>query len=189
MSQTTASPPSVDPASKSMDDIVALCKRRGFVFRASDIYGGINGFWDYGPLGVELKRNVKNAWWEDMVQKRDDIVGLDSAIIMNPKVWEASGHVVSFNDPLVDCRKCKARFRADKIYTVTATSGEDVLIRTAVHAESDDHAREVATEGANSKTRRRIKQKGDRVQWLVYRADRTPEGEVNLCPLDGLVHA
>ena len=98
-----------------MDKLVALCKRRGFIFQSSEIYGGINGFWDYGPLGVELKRNVKEAWWEDIVRKRDDIVGLDCSIIMNPKVWEASGHLAGFNDPMIDCKSCKARFRADKV--------------------------------------------------------------------------
>ncbi len=101
-----------------MEKIVALCKRRGFIFQSSEIYGGINGFWDYGPLGVELKRNLKNIWWEDVVRKRDDIVGLDAAIIMNPKVWEASGHVGGFSDPMVDCKVCKARFRGDKIFAI-----------------------------------------------------------------------
>src|SRR4030066_127072 len=99
-----------------MDRIVALCKRRGFVFQSSEIYGGINGFWDYGPLGVELKRNIKDAWGHDVVRSRDDIVGLDCSIIMNPKVWEASGHVSGFNDPMVDCKECKARFRADQVW-------------------------------------------------------------------------
>ena len=98
-----------------MERIVALAKRRGFIFPGSEIYGGLNGFWDYGPLGVELKRNIKDAWWHDCVTTREDMVGLDAAIIMNPKVWEASGHVVNFNDPLVDCKKCKARFRADAL--------------------------------------------------------------------------
>lgn len=108
-----------------MDDIVALCRRRGFIFQSSEIYGGINGFWDYGPLGVELKRNLKQAWWHDVVRcPRPDpegnllsVVGLDSTIIMNPKVWEASGHLDGFNDPMVDCKTegCKARFRADHI--------------------------------------------------------------------------
>ncbi|MCA9286542.1 MAG: glycine--tRNA ligase [Phycisphaerales bacterium] len=111
-------------APKSMDDIVALCRRRGFVFQSSEIYGGINGFWDYGPLGTELKRNLKNAWWTDMVHRElmgpfgapVDIVGVDSTIIMNPKVWEASGHVSGFNDPMVDCRETKARYRADHLF-------------------------------------------------------------------------
>ena len=97
-----------------MDAIVALAKRRGFIFQSSEIYGGLNGFFDYGPLGVELKRNIRDCWWNDMVRRRDDIVGLESSIIMHPKVWEASGHVAGFTDPLVDCKVCKERFRADK---------------------------------------------------------------------------
>ena len=96
-----------------MDKLVSLCKRRGFVFQSSEIYGGLGSVWDYGPLGVELKKNVKDRWWRAMVQARDDIEGLDAAILMHPKVWEASGHVAGFTDPLVDCRQCKNRFRAD----------------------------------------------------------------------------
>ena len=99
-----------------MDKLVSLCKRRGFIFPSSEIYGGINGFWDYGPLGVELKRNIKEAWWRDNVQMRDDMVGLDCSIIMNPQVWEASGHVGGFSDPMVDCRATKERYRADQLY-------------------------------------------------------------------------
>ena len=96
-----------------MDKLVSLCKRRGFVFQSSEIYGGLGSVWDYGPLGVALKKNVKDRWWNAMVQARDDIEGLDAAILMHPKVWEASGHVSGFTDPLVDCRQCKNRFRAD----------------------------------------------------------------------------
>ncbi len=98
-----------------MDKIVSLAKRRGFVFPSSEIYGGINACWDYGPLGVRLKNNVKRAWWKAMTQMRDDIEGLDAAILMHPRVWEASGHVENFTDPLVDCKTCKARFRADQL--------------------------------------------------------------------------
>jgi glycyl-tRNA synthetase len=98
-----------------MDKLVSLCKRRGFVFQSSEIYGGLGSVWDYGPLGVELKKNVKERWWRAMVHDRDDIEGLDAAILMHPKVWEASGHVAGFSDPLVDCRTCKARFRADQL--------------------------------------------------------------------------
>ncbi|MBL6765270.1 MAG: glycine--tRNA ligase [Verrucomicrobiae bacterium] len=98
-----------------MEKIVSLCKRRGFVFQSSEIYGGINGFWDYGPLGAELKRNVKEAWWRDIVQNREDVEGLDATIIMHPTVWKASGHVDTFTDPMVDCKTCKARFRADQM--------------------------------------------------------------------------
>jgi glycyl-tRNA synthetase len=99
-----------------MATLVALCKRRGFIYPASEIYGGINGFFDYGPLGAELKRNIKEAWWQDMVQRRDDIVGIDSAIIQHPKVWESSGHVSGFSDPMVDCKVSKMRYRADQLF-------------------------------------------------------------------------
>jgi glycyl-tRNA synthetase len=98
-----------------MEKIVALCKRRGFIFQSSEIYGGINGFWDYGPAGAELKRNVRDAWWNDVVRRRTDVVGIDGTIITHPKVWEASGHVTSFSDPMVDCKKCKGRWRADQL--------------------------------------------------------------------------
>jgi glycyl-tRNA synthetase len=97
-----------------MDKLAALCKRRGFIFQSSEIYGGIGGFWDYGPLGVELKRNLKDAWWQDVVRRRDDVVGLDCSIIMNPKVWEASGHLGGFSDPMVTCKGCKRHMRADQ---------------------------------------------------------------------------
>ena len=99
----------------NIDVIASLAKRRGFVFQSSEIYGGMAGFWDWGPLGVELKNNVKAAWWRHMVTLRDDVVGIDAAIVMNPKVWEASGHVAGFSDPMVDCRNCKFRFRADDL--------------------------------------------------------------------------
>jgi glycyl-tRNA synthetase len=107
-----------------MEKLVALCRRRGFIFQSSEIYGGINGFWDYGPLGVELKRNIKEAWWQDMVRnpppgpdgEEISMVGLDCSIIMNPQVWVASGHVGGFADPMIDCKKCKRRFRGDKVY-------------------------------------------------------------------------
>ncbi|MBI4153685.1 glycine--tRNA ligase [Candidatus Woesebacteria bacterium] len=98
-----------------MEKIFALAKRRGFIYPGSEIYGGFSGFWDYGPLGVELKNNIKKEWWKSMVYEREDVVGIDSAIIMNPKVWEASGHVEAFTDPLVECKACHHRFRADKL--------------------------------------------------------------------------
>jgi len=100
----------------SLEPIVSLSKRRGFIFQSSEIYGGLSSCYDYGPLGVELKNNVKKVWWKAMVQERDDVVGLDSAILMHPKIWEASGHVEGFTDPLVDCRKCKKRWRADHLF-------------------------------------------------------------------------
>ena len=101
--------------SQRMEKIVSLCKRRGFIFQSSEIYGGLNGLWDYGPLGVELKRNLKNYWWRVMVHERDDVVGMDGSILMNRAVWKASGHEETFSDPMVDCRSCKARLRADQV--------------------------------------------------------------------------
>ena len=102
-------------ATTTMEKIVSLAKRRGFVFPSSEIYGGLNSCWDYGPLGVELKNNVKQAWWRSVVQLREDMVGLDASILMHPRVWEASGHLQNFTDPLVDCKACKQRFRADQL--------------------------------------------------------------------------
>lgn len=99
----------------TMDKLTSLCKRRGFVYPSSEIYGGLASCWDYGPLGIELKRNITEAWWRENITARDDMVGLDSSILMHPKVWEASGHIEGFTDPLVDCKKCKQRFRADQL--------------------------------------------------------------------------
>ncbi len=99
----------------SMDTIVSVSKRRGFVYPSSEIYGGYASFWDYGPMGVELKRNIKDAWWQDIVRRRPEVVGLETSIIMHPQVWQASGHLQNFNDLLVDCRNCKQRFRADHL--------------------------------------------------------------------------
>jgi len=135
-------------AETTMDKLVALCKRRGFIFPSSEIYGGINGFWDYGPLGVELKRNIKEAWWHDMVicppkgpdGREIEMVGVDCSIIMNPKIWEASGHATGFADPMVSCRTegCKGLFRADKVFFVRVLSVEAMkdLRAAAPYAES-----------------------------------------------------
>jgi len=98
----------------TLDKIVSLCKRRGFIYPGSEIYGGLRGTWDYGPLGAELKFNIKQEWWKAMVKNRDDVVGINASIIMNPKVWEASGHITGFNDPLIECKTCHQRFRADQ---------------------------------------------------------------------------
>lgn len=140
-----------------MEKIVALCKRRGFIFQSSEVYGGINGFWDYGPLGAELKRNIKDAWWRTMTQQREDVVGLDATIIMAPIIWEASGHTKTFSDPMADCLLTKKRFRADQIeaqsgtvykYTGAHSPGGwqvsrpyEVLIEKGKHADS---ARKIA---------------------------------------------
>src|ERR1700694_5336938 len=111
----TQRPPKDGFAVANMEKIVSLCKRRGFIFQSSEIYGGLNGLWDYGPLGVELKRNVKNYWWRVTVHERDDVVGMDGSILMNRAIWKASGHEDTFSDPMVDCRSCKARLRADQL--------------------------------------------------------------------------
>ncbi len=103
------------PRAATMDKIAALCKRRGFVYPGSEIYGGLANTWDYGPLGAELKNNIKQLWWKTFIHRRRDMVGLDGAILMHPRIWEASGHVSNFNDPLVDCKTCKSRFRADHL--------------------------------------------------------------------------
>jgi len=103
------------PSSSTIDTVVALCKRRGFVFPCGEIYGGTRSAWDYGPLGVELKENIKRQWWRSMVTGRDDIVGLDSSVILPRQVWVASGHVGVFNDPLVECTSCHKRYRADQL--------------------------------------------------------------------------
>lgn len=106
-----------------LEKIVSLCKRRGFIFPGSEIYGGLRGTWDYGPLGSLFKKNLKDLWWKDMVQLRDDVVGVDAAIMMNPKAWEASGHVSGFSDPLIECKVCHQRFRADKSDEIKAHEG------------------------------------------------------------------
>src|SRR5579864_2424349 len=109
------------PRPELFDAVVNLCKRRGFVFPSAEIYGGIRSTYDYGPLGANMLRNVKDAWWRAMIQERDDVVAIDGAILTNPEVWIASGHVATFTDPLVDCRNCKERWRADQLQQVEAT--------------------------------------------------------------------
>jgi glycyl-tRNA synthetase len=113
-----------------MEKLVSLAKRRGFIFQSSEIYGGINGFWDYGPVGVELRNNIKSFWWERMVRLRDDVVGVDTSIIAHPQTWVASGHVASFSDPMVDCKTCKGRFRADHIETLPCGQKPSLTVQT-----------------------------------------------------------
>jgi glycyl-tRNA synthetase len=116
MAQPSSQPKQrLSPTQVSMDKLVSLCKRRGLVFPSSEIYGGLGSTWDYGPLGVELKKNIKDAWWHSMVQSRDDVVGVDAAILMHPQVWVASGHAEGFTDPLVECKQCNKRWRADMV--------------------------------------------------------------------------
>ena len=157
------SPAMTEPtAKKSMDEIMALCKRRGFIFQASEIYGGINGFWDYGPLGAQLKKNLKDAWWQDTVLtpppgpdgKPVSMVGLDSCIIQNPKVWVASGHVGGFNDPMIDCRESKRRYRADHLWVLSLAEGAQE--RFYAYVEGDDEGRDRALKLLGKYTKRQL---------------------------------
>jgi glycyl-tRNA synthetase len=128
----TSDPTAVAPAVDNLETIVSLSKRRGFVFPSSEIYGGINAVWDYGPLGVELKNNVKRAWWRAMVQEREDIVGLDAGILMHPQVWITSGHVGSFSDPLVECGTCHRRYRLDELPGAEGLTASDLNDPTVI---------------------------------------------------------
>src|SRR5713226_1779524 len=154
-----------------MEKLVALCRRKGFIFQSSEIYGGINGFWDYGPLGVELKRNIKGVWWQDMVRnpppgpvgQEISMVGVDCALIMNPKVWEASGHVGGFADPMVDCKKCKGRFRADQLYVVligffSTDKKWTSLALKGVAAGSSEEAKQSVGPGSKSLQKKAVQQ-------------------------------
>ena len=128
---------------KTMDKIVALCKNRGFIYAGSEIYGGLANAWDYGPLGVELKNNVKAAWWKKFVQENKYNVGLDSAILMNSEVWKASGHVGGFSDPLMDCKDCHARHRADKlIEDYAAENGIEIVAESMSNEEMENYIKE-----------------------------------------------
>ncbi len=138
-----------------MEAVVSLAKRRGFVFPSSEIYGGINGFFDYGPLGVELKKNIRDCWWNDMVRRRDDVVGVETSIIMHPKVWEASGHVAGFTDPLVDCKTSKQRYRADQLFfAAVIVDGRTVGYVSAL--ESDNTAGDLQAAAESFKRKKAI---------------------------------
>ena len=126
-----------NPQNDLMEKIVSLCKRRGFVFPSSEIYGGLGSAWDYGPLGAELKRNIKAAWWSTVVHQRDDMVGLDASILMHPRTWEASGHVSSFSDPFVQCPSCQRHFRLDKVWDEIESSPWVVSLREAMSVDAD----------------------------------------------------
>ena len=140
----------------SMEQLTALCKRRGVIFPSSEIYGGLNGFFDYGPLGTELKKNIRDQWWKDFVQRREDVVGLDSAIILHPEVWVASGHVGGFSDPMVDCRESKMRYRADHLLFARVTVEGEELGYVSVIEEEDAVAQ--AEEKANALKRKAARQ-------------------------------
>src|SRR3954467_3605263 len=136
----------------SMDAIVALAKRRGFIFQSSEIYGGLNGFFDYGPLGAELKKNIRDCWWDDMVRRRDDVVGIETSIIMHPEVWKASGHVAGFTDPLVDCKVSKQRYRADQLFFAAVTiDGKTAGYVSALESEKTKEELQAAAENFKRK--------------------------------------
>ncbi|MEM9064834.1 MAG: glycine--tRNA ligase [Planctomycetota bacterium] len=164
---------------KSMDDIMALCKRRGFVYQASEIYGGVNGFWDYGPLGAQLKKNLREAWWQDVVMTGCrgadspeggpvSIVPLDSCIIQNPRVWEASGHVAGFNDPMIDCRESKSRYRADHLMAL-GVKGDS---KGRIYAYIDDETEKAARKKLDKEKKRKVADEEiDRVELMSLSAD------------------
>ena len=164
-----------------MNVLVSLCKKRGIIFPSSEIYGGLSGFYDYGPIGVELRRNVKDAWWRDMVQRRDDIVGIDTSIIMHPKVWEASGHAGSFTDPMVDCRESKNRYRADQLFFSEVRVDGDTIGYVSVLEEEDADLEGLAVERA-ANLKRKLGRQG-LLEPLSLRSfsDATPE-EYDLVP-------
>jgi len=172
-----------------MESITSLCKRRGFIFPASEIYGGLNGFWDYGPLGIQLKNNIRDSWWHRMVKCPPigpdgtpvDIVGLDSSIIQNPKTWEASGHVGGFSDPMVDCKKTKSRYRADKAFVVRFQSEntEEEVIWLAVEADSTETA---VPEAEASLTKKQKKRLGESPAVAVHDQVTLPEDWPRLSP-------
>ncbi|MDR1366818.1 MAG: glycine--tRNA ligase [Puniceicoccales bacterium] len=136
----------------TMDQILGLCKRRGIIFQSSEIYNGVAGFFDYGPLGAEIKKNIKNIWWQDMVHRRDNIVGLDCSIIMHPDIWKASGHVDGFSDPMVDCKISKMRYRADQLYFAEVTIGDEAIGYVSVL--EDEHMQSVAESQAQDLKRK-----------------------------------
>ena len=177
-----------------MEKLVALCRRRGFIFQSSEIYGGINGFWDYGPLGVELKKNIKDAWWQDMVRnpppgpdgQEIDMVGVDCSIIMNPKVWEASGHVGGFADQMVDCKKCRKRYRADKVffgYLRPEQGGEPTGV-LSVEADDAKEAQRLLT-AEHERLAKKKKLKGEVLSGVRPAMDFHPQDKQHPCPAPG----
>ncbi len=161
---------------EKMKDIVSLCKRRGFIFAASDIYGGINGFWDYGPLGTELKNNLRDRWWHDMVIAPPigfdgapiSIVGIDSSIIQNPKCWEASGHVGGFNDPMVDCKESKKRYRADHVFVLIPKDGQGHAFAFDKDAENDEVEKRLKKLAKNKSTDDFDKESLDQIPYTEF---------------------
>lgn len=162
-----------------MEEIVGLCKRRGFIFPSSEIYGGYNGFYDYGPLGVELRNNIKQAWWRTMVQCRDDIEGLDSSIIMHPRIWKASGHVDGFSDPMVDCKESKLRYRADQLFFAPVVVDDETIGYVSV-LESPNQ-QEIA-EKAAADLKRKVAKQGNLAPIVLKDYTQAASGEYEQIP-------
>jgi glycyl-tRNA synthetase len=153
-----------------MEKIVALCKRRGFIFQSSEIYGGLNGFWDYGPLGAELKRNLREVWWKSMTRQRDDVVGLDASIIMHPNIWKASGHVDTFSDPMSDCLVTQKRFRSDQIQPQSGTIYRYTGANSSTGVSSSDPYSVLLVSGKNPESARKVAK-----QYYTQRGATEPE--------------
>mmetsp|Transcript_41911 Transcript_41911/g.74206 ORF Transcript_41911/g.74206 Transcript_41911/m.74206 type:complete len:557 (-) Transcript_41911:705-2375(-) len=158
MEASTLSEPDTAEKMVPMTEIVSLCKKRGFIFPSSEIYNGFNGFYDYGPLGSELKKNIKDAWWQDIVRSREDIVGLDSSIIGSPKIWAASGHLAGFSDPMVDCKESKNRYRADQLFFSEVVVGGETIGWVCVQ-ESGDMGAEAEAQAL--KMKKKLAKQGD----------------------------
>ena len=153
-----------------MDEVVSLCKRRGIIFPSSEIYNGFAGFFDYGPLGSELKKNVKDAWWANFVQRREDVVGIDSSIIHNPQTWQSSGHLDGFSDPMVDCRETKLRYRADQLFCapVVLEEGDGETLGYVCVAEGNENEMKKAAKTQTKKLLREAGRKGEKVRGFEF---------------------
>jgi len=186
--KSTAPVPNPEAYDKlSMDDIVSLCKRRGIIFQSSEIYNGMAGFWDYGPLGSELKKNVKDLWWREFVTRREDVVGLDTSIVHNPTTWQSSGHLDGFSDPMVDCKKTKLRYRADQLFfsPVTLTSTSETVGYVCVQEASDADMLKAAKKQSKALLKS-LDKKGEPVDAFLFKdlTEATPD-EISLIPSPG----
>jgi len=169
------------PSLPSMEELVGLCKRRGFIFPSSEIYNGFNGFYDYGPLGVELKQNIKQNWWRNFVHGREDMVGIDTSIIANPAIWEASGHVAGFSDPMVDCKGSKLRFRADQLLFAKVTLEDGEVLGYLCMQEPEFETEATFAKAADS-MKRKAKKQGKAVVGPIKELVEASEAELLLIP-------
>ncbi|MDR2200762.1 MAG: glycine--tRNA ligase, partial [Puniceicoccales bacterium] len=163
----------------TMDQVVGLCKRRGIIFQSSEIYNGVAGCFDYGPLGAEIKKNIKSIWWRDMVHRRNDIVGLDCSIIMHPDVWRASGHVDGFSDPLVDCKISKMRYRADQLYFAKVIVNGETIGYVSV---LEDGRMQSAAEDQAQKLKRKLAKQGTLEEIVLHPYSEARPEEYELIP-------